>query len=135
MERLNSIDDLPKKLRKWVKTMILKGYDAAAPDREIVKGFNDEKAKQGIAPTGKPYPSRSEATYATIGYCKFAGVTDGILLNILTDDRWQISAHCRHNKGESYARKQIENWRILPPGLYRATGDGRRRDAVRHNLG
>ena len=38
-------------------------------------------------------------------------MTDGILLNILTDDRWQISAHCRDNRGESYARKQIENWR------------------------
>jgi hypothetical protein len=109
--RLDSIDNLPRKLRKWVKTMIRAGYDPANPDKEIVKGFNEDSGKKGIAPTEKPYPSRSEATYATIGYCKFAGVSDGILLNVLSDDRWGISAHCRDNKGESYARRQIENWR------------------------
>jgi hypothetical protein len=128
VERLDSIDDLPRKLRKWVKTMIRVGYNKDAPDKEIVKGFNEEKAKQGIPATTKPYPSRSEAVYAVVGYCKFAGVSDGVLLNILTDPRWQISAHCIDNGGVPYAQKQVEQWRQDHPQFVeqQATGDGQR---------
>jgi hypothetical protein len=115
MERLETTDDLPRRVLKWQRTMILDGYDPNAPDAEIVKGFNAIQAKRGLAPADNPYGSRSNAVFATIGYCKYAGVSDGILINILSDARWKISAHCREKGGENEARRQIEHWRDKHP--------------------
>jgi hypothetical protein len=108
---LNSVDELERfKVAREVRVLIVRGWDKAAPTPMFTPWYKQKKPGWNPADW-----SRSEAVFFLIGHLLAKRVDDGTILNILTDERWGIAAHCRDNGGEAYARKQIEQWREAHP--------------------
>ncbi len=89
LPRLESIDQLPDAVSDRIRGLIVRGHDSEDPDK---------------------YPSRSEALFAVCCALAKAGVSDDIILGIITDQDFGISASIldKNQNAERYARRQIK---------------------------
>ena len=82
----------------------------------------------------KPFPSRSEAVFAVVCDLCRANVPDDLILGILTDPKYPISAHVKENGELTYARRQIERAREVVKDAFECDKDGNPYRNSQHNI-
>ena len=87
----------------------------------------------GDAPD-KPFPSRSEAVFAVVCDLCRADVPDDLILGVLTDPNYPISAHVLENGGLKYAQRQIERARKVVNDAFECDKDGNPYRNSQHNI-
>ncbi len=106
-----SLDDLPDTVSDRTRMLIANGND---PDR--------------------PYASRSEPVFAVVCDLCRAGVSDGVILGLITDLELPISAHVNENGGLTYARRQLERAKEAVNDSFECDKDGRPLNNSQRNI-